>query len=806
MKSLPNGCLILSALLGITLTFAAYAQTHPVGKAEMPVKALNQFVAGYAQHKLFLHLDREEYVAGETIWLKSYLVDAATHEPLYGRQRINIELVNVQNDVVRVAFIKTENGFANGYIELPDSLPPGNYLVRAYTDWMKNFDENLFFHQEIFVHSSNKTLISNQRLQRYNRRFNQKLDELAGRMYFEFFPEGGRLVAGMENRVAFRANDGKGQGVVVQGRVFSAGGTEITTFQSNQAGMGVFNFEPLPNVEYFARVRFENGSEKRLNIPKASLEGYQLRADLTDENLVVHVMRNFDLASPTLSPEVMLLVQTRAKVFFATGGDLVDRKLTVSVPIEVLPTGICQVVLFDGNNMPLAERLVFVNHHDVNEISIEVFEVAKQPPSGFEINVNLDFGILAAGTGGFSMAVTTKTDDTPLETLTSNIASNLLLTSDLKDRINNPLYFLGGRTPEQRKAMDLIMMTNSWGRFHWNDLVRNKFPEINFQPTENLTFSGRIFTPDTRPVGSELEVRMFKKGARPSELAAVTDREGYFTFENLSFTGILPVELSAQAFPEARRSEIRLFGMTPEKVTFPISSDTRPHPVHGLVRKRIRTPLVDVRSLSVQRTSHDRPNVAPRLATPDQVIYVTEEIMHRFRTVFDVLRTKVSGLNMSGGRVLLRGPTSIRGSSEPMFGLDGAFTSRDHLFNIRTADVERIEIFKSASASIFGVRGASGVIMVHSRTGIKDAPLRANYQIMGFLPQKAFSKAINGSPKTPGLAPEQTLLWTTEVIPDKQGTATLWLRFDHRPENIRIIIQGIDQAGNLFFGERFLNL
>jgi len=806
MKSLPNIRIIIYALLVITLPFTAYAQAHAEDQAVMPVKVLNQFEADYSQHKLFLHLDREEYIAGETIWLKAYLVDAATHEPLAGRQRVNLELVNVQNNVVRVAFLRTDNGFASGFLELPDSLPPGNYLVRAYTEWMKNFDHELFFHQEIFIHSPIKTLITNQRQERNNLRFNQQLVELARTMEFGFYPEGGQLVAGLENRVAFKANDGMGKGVMVEGRVLSADGAEITTFSSDLFGMGVFYLEPLPSVEYFARVRFENGSESLVQLPKAVEKGYNVRADILDENLVVRVNRNFDLVSPELLPEVLLLIQSRAKVYFATSGNLTDRTWSVSVPLEVLPTGICQIVLFDGKNMPLSERLVFINHHDINEVAIDVFQLSEQPPSGFEINVNLDFGILHGGSGSFSMAVTSMTGDSRPVPSPSNIASDFMVTSDLTSKVESPWYILSGRTPAERRTMDLIMMTNSWGRFNWHDLVRNKFPEIKFQPTENLTFTGRVLSPDRRALGSGLQVRMRKLGTRPTEISAITDRDGYFVFDNLSFTGSIPVEVSASSFPEARRSEIRLFGITPEKVTFPVTPNTRPQPVAGRTGQRTRGPYVDVSRLSVHRTSRDARNVESSIATPDQIIYIREETVQRFRTVFDVLRTKASGLNMSGGRILLRGPTSIRGSSEPMFGVDGSFTSRDHVFNIRTSDVERIEIFKGPSASIFGVRGAGGVIMVHTRTSIEDFPLRASYTVMGFLPERSFTKTLEKYPEATTLAPEKTLKWSTEIQPEEDGTATLWLRFDNRPENVRIIIQGIDRAGNLFFGERFLTL
>ncbi|HSV87884.1 MAG TPA: TonB-dependent receptor plug domain-containing protein [Bacteroidales bacterium] len=793
-------------VIGLIVFFPGSSQSNPDETPERPVKVLHQFEAEFPQHKLFMHLDRREFVAGETIWLKAYLISGGTHEPLPGKQRVNLELVNVHNQVVKAAFIRTDNGFATGYLELPDSLHEGNYLVRAYTEWMKNFDENLFYHQEIFVHSPIEAVVSNQRLLRKNQRFNQRLADLEKSMQFYFFPEGGHLVAGLDNRVAFRATDGKGNGVRVEGRLYGPDGKEVISFRSDNSGMGVFTINPSPGVEYHANIKFEGGPDKMVDFPKALYSGYSLKADLQDEQLLLEVNRNFDIVTPVATSEILLLIHARSKVFFVTRGNLAERTITISVPIEILPTGISQVVLFDANNMPLAERLVFVNHYDVNEVVIDVFELAVQPPTGFEINVNLDFGVLQGGSGGFSMAVTTLADGTNPETSTSNIATNLLLTSDLRNPVSTPLLFLSGRTPEQRKTMDLIMMTNSWNRFNWNDLVRNNFPEINFRQTDKLTISGRVFSPERRTFRDEVIVNMLKTDARPISFSATSDLEGNFTFENLSFTGILPVELSATSFPEAPRSEIMLFSMTPETVKFPISPETRHHPVNGRATQKIRGPYADVAFHSVQRTSREFRKEQGGMATPDQVIYIREETMQRFRTVFDVLRVKVSGLTISGGQIMLRGPTSIRGRSEPLFGVDGSFTSRDHLFNIRTNEVSRIEIFKGPSASIFGVRGANGVIMVHSRTGEEAFPVKARYQIMGFQPEIEFSESLPMRLENNRLAPDKTLKWITDIYPDEKGTASLWLNFDHKPENLRILIQGVDQAGNLFFGERILTL
>src|SRR5207253_5268617 len=67
----------------------------------------------------------------------------------------------------------------------------------------------------------------------------------------EFFPEGGTLVAGVPNRVYFRAQDGKGSPVDVVGEIVDAKGTVIVrveTLRTNDSeirGLGVFSHTPV---------------------------------------------------------------------------------------------------------------------------------------------------------------------------------------------------------------------------------------------------------------------------------------------------------------------------------------------------------------------------------------------------------------------------------------------------------------------------------------------------------------------------------------------------------------------------------
>lgn len=105
------------------------------------------------------------------------------------------------------------------------------------------------------------------------------------------------------------------------------------------------------------------------------------------------------------------------------------------------------------------------------------------------------------------------------------------------------------------------------------------------------------------------------------------------------------------------------------------------------------------------------------------------------RNVGEMLRGKVAGLTIStpsgdpeaGVEILLRGITSIRGSSSPLVLIDG---NPGDLDAISQTDIEDVTVLKDASAAaIYGARGKNGVILITTKRAKTGAPVveYANY-------------------------------------------------------------------------------
>ncbi|WP_144607361.1 MG2 domain-containing protein [Algoriphagus algorifonticola] len=129
-------------LLFVILFFLFAFTNDPVLRI---ITTFQKYLDELPEEKLYLHNDRKIYAVGETIWFKAYLTQGPFHIPSTLNHTVYVELIDPQNRIIQREIIFSPDGFASGHIDLPDSLSSGNYLLRAYTNWMRNFDEAYFF-------------------------------------------------------------------------------------------------------------------------------------------------------------------------------------------------------------------------------------------------------------------------------------------------------------------------------------------------------------------------------------------------------------------------------------------------------------------------------------------------------------------------------------------------------------------------------------------------------------------------------------------------------------------------------------
>ena len=101
------------------------------------------------RERIYVQTDKQVYLAGELLWLKLCVTDA-TGIPVSFSKVGYVELLDESTALVQ-AKIEIKEGIGEGWLELPALLPTGYYRLVAYTRYMRNESDTVFFRKTIGV-------------------------------------------------------------------------------------------------------------------------------------------------------------------------------------------------------------------------------------------------------------------------------------------------------------------------------------------------------------------------------------------------------------------------------------------------------------------------------------------------------------------------------------------------------------------------------------------------------------------------------------------------------------------------------
>lgn len=150
---------LLLSLLGSVLVLAFIQDDEPLKKILLQIE---KYRLQYPQEKVHVHMDKPYYAIGDSIWFKAYVVNAEKNQLSTLSRILYVELINDKDSVKQSLSLPLNMGLSWGSFSLADSLKEGNYRIRAYTTWMRNFGEEYFFDKTITIGNSiSNTVLTN---------------------------------------------------------------------------------------------------------------------------------------------------------------------------------------------------------------------------------------------------------------------------------------------------------------------------------------------------------------------------------------------------------------------------------------------------------------------------------------------------------------------------------------------------------------------------------------------------------------------------------------------------------------------
>jgi hypothetical protein len=788
---------IYAVVIGLQSLFALHI---PLFAQDMDVtvkRTFEQYAQKNLQEKIYVHTDRELYLAGDIAWFKTYLVDGSLHKPLDLSKVAYVEILDQQNKPLTQAKIEMKQGEGAGSFFLPVTAASGKYTFRAYTNWMKNAGPDFFFQKTITVINPQRSLTPPAQA------------NASAEPDIRFFPEGGNMVYGLQSKLACKATDAYGKGIEFTGAIVDENNNKVADFRSLHAGIGSFLFTPQSGHRYKAIIETANQKQFTKELPSIYANGHVMRVSASGSDKI-----NVHLENNSGNNNAYLVVHTRQILKFAMQVTVRDGRADITVDKNKLGEGISHFTLFDSNRQPVAERLYFIYPTTTLQLDVRPTMANYGTRKKVDITVKASGNDRPADAASVSMSVF-RLDS--LETLPGeNINSYLLLSSDLKGRIESPSWYFNNVSARTTEAMDNLMLTHGWRRFAWENVLANKEPAISFVPEYNgHLITGRVYEVKTGKPGLNIPGYLSVPGRRTQFYPSVSDARGQLRFEMKDMIGSSEIIVQTDSQRDSLyKIEINnpfsevYTNTTSTAFGFPRSA------VANLVSKSIGTQVQNIYT-GARRKQFHYPDLdsTPFYGKPSATYFLDKYT--RFTTIEEVLREYVTSLDVQQVRgkfhVQLFDFTSTQGliqtkqvilfPTHPLVLLDGVpLFDITHLMTMDARKIRKLEIVNHRQF----LRGSyfDGVLNWQTYTAdLSDLELEPGVVAIdyeGLQPERIFySPVYDTEEKINSHLPDfrNLLNWTPTIRTDAQGMAHTSFYSSDLKGKYAVVVQGLNTEG-----------
>ena len=747
--------------------------------------------------KTYLQLDRENYFAGQTIWFKAYFM--ADFLPSASNSTLFVELLNNQSQVVIKKVLPVFGALSYGQIDLPNTLQSGSYQLRAYTPLMLNFDKSYLFAKRVMVFGNNRI---------------KSAGTPAVIPTIHFYPEGGNLVTGLSNHIAFKATDQNGLPANVSGTIVDQENKTVTSFTTQHDGMGQFELTPLAGQHYQAVV----AGNQKAGLPDAVTEGLALKIGNLPNG------KSFSLQYEGAKQEPAYIVgQMQHQVVFEQPlSPGANKSVKGVLQTGKLPSGVLQVTVFNKEGMPLAERLTFINNKEYAlpaAVRIDTLDIRARRKNHFSIAFQDSI------TGNFSVAVT-DADYEAAPGRPTNIYATFLLTSDIPGYVHDPAYYFTD-TPSAREDVELVLLTNGWRRFKWTDAVANTLPPPVHKDPGFISLSGKVNVAGSGKSFADRDLLVWVTTDSGRSLQMVkTDAEGRFKMDSMIFFNKAKVLFSDIQGKKNKALTVKLNtdSLTKSYALPPLHLPYRPF-TNNSIADRMNTAYFDytkgegvmLDSVVVLGTRNRLQQLEERYMSglfAGGINASTIDLTRAFipnMNIFDYLQGRIPSLTVARGGQFGDYQLFYRqaGLRRPMqLYLDEMPTDAAMIASLNPNDIALVKLFPTFVGAPGG--GANGVLAIYTKRGndlndaMESSATVVDYEGYSIL-KEFYAPDYSTEPANRYNDYRLTLDWKPEVfISGNHPVLPVIFYNNDRTKRFKIVAEGITSTGKLLMIEQYI--
>ena len=736
----------------------------------------------YLKERLFVITDRNIYFTGENIWIKIICTESIYNTPVDLSKVVYYELLTADNNPISRHKTLLKEGFGSGCITLSESLAPGNYMIRAYTNWMKNFGYGCFFEKKLIIINPDAEVLFRKP------RVKGQTAITAG-----FFPESGRIVSNLDNHIIMRVADSYNEGVDGRGLLY----VDDDTLQAFDIvrGIGAFDFKPSDSGKYYVRVITEDTVQASFTLPEVREQGTVMHlSGFTGKTVIFNISSSlYDNKDANRSFKIN--VEKDGYVFYSESLFLYNNVQTVRIPDIYIPEGIYFVSLLDDKDEIVCRRPVYKEPGDKMDVNIAVDKAA----FGTREKVNITVSTSVNGSPvSANLSVKVKKSGDPFKT---DILGFYL------DSVNNFSY------SEINDA--LLAFIDSAGSLSGDPKVRF-LPEIQGQ-----IISGKVIDKVSKEPVWNIEVYLSYVGPHAQIYVCKTNKAGEFSFspgEEFS-NGELVIRLDDKKGKYILLLNDRFSNSFKEQHPQPaLKNEYKDYILRCMINRQITVAYErdsahvfgDCTRMGAVPFPEKTWALSPFYGYPDESIMLSDYI--KLPVMEEVLVELLKSVYISvrkGVKYILiidRNSNEIIGNS-PLYLIDGVpVFDPSIILNLEPASVKKISVV--SSKYYYGDIVFDGILDIQThdnkfenvaklKTAIRQKPENAGCSAVFTSPRYDSEKTADS--RIPDY--RNTLYWNPEIITDNRGTAAFSFYTSDDTDYFDIIVEGITYNGQAGCGK-----
>ncbi|SFN55621.1 hypothetical protein SAMN04487989_1011213 [Bizionia echini] len=731
---------------------------------------------------IYTQTNKSKYLRLEELWFKSYIYNPQTQKPYLTTSNIYASIYDSDGILIEKKMYYAENGITHGNFNLKENYAPGIYFLKVSTNWMKNFNDPHHSLQQFEIigteSESEKTADSE-----------QKYD-------FQLLPEGGHILQNSKNSIGFKGTDINGNPLIVTlGKVINEKGDIISTFKSNEFGIGKFSIFIAENDTYHVEATLENGTVIKKPLPDAEIIGLTISVNTLNQNTLFVSIKTNNKTLPYLLNKPHYLLIHRDGLLKKINLEFKPNTLdyTIAIPKTDLYDGVNILTIFNDKNQALLERIIFNRTenliHEVSflgkKTSYDSTQIRLVSDKKNNLKKYMSVSVLPAGSESYD------TNNT--------ITSSFLLQPYVKGKIDNPHSYFKDNNRKTNYNLDLLLLTQGWSRYEWNNIFFSpQIAKYNFE--SGFQIQGKINEPNAEDYK---EIVLFSAN---NELMLSTEvKDSYFTFDHLSLMDSSVVSISAKnkrgklttpkvyynVYPTFIKDSLNTENLINKAVNIISNTDSF---IYDDSITELDTVMLKIKKESRQEKFMINGGVNNRSVDLKTVYSFSTRILDVIRSNgFDVIESGVS-IN-----ILSRRSSNLQGRLNPNVYLDGILVS-DQLELIQyltVADVEKLFVAKTG----YGMDGAGGTINIFSKDGSRSksnpkGKFSSNTIKIGYSMPKSYYAPMYNTAKRIAFSKFGVLNWIPNITPNKNGEYIFNIP-NYFYEDVLLYIEGMCEDGSL---------